>query len=499
MKRRDFLKQAAIAAATPLALTQCSLLSPMSGEKVSPNVLLIITDDQRWDTLSCAGNSILKTPSLDRLAAEGVRFENAFVTTSTCAPSRASILTGKYVHSHGAWSIGWPIPEGQRSVYEILQENGYHTGHVGKWHMTRARRTPVPEADRRGIDDWRGVGAFLPYIHEDGQHHTEWEMEQALEFLGQRPKDRPFILGIGFQAPHDPLVPNPKHEKLFEDVVIPPRPYAKESRERAPEPAKTAGGLKSWEYKVGDPEKYQNTMKNYYRLIVGMDEAVGRILDTLDEQGLSENTLVIFISDNGLFMGEHGLAGKHYPYEESIRVPLIVRYPPLTKAAAGNVRDEMALTIDVAPTILETIGLSIPEDMEGLSLCALMQSNAAHKTWRRSWLYEYACPSGSPPMEAVRTERWKYIAIIPSRGPPSSCSILRAIHTRSMTYRDPWIMRARWSRCEPSIRNCARRRITVSGARIPTTPTNRGETNCQRRKRKRRRSLNMGGNERSNA
>ena len=415
MKRREFLKRAAIAAVAPLALTQCSLQRRI-GARTPPNVLLIITDDQRWDTLSCAGNRILKTPALDRLAAEGVRFENAFVTTSTCAPSRASILTGKYVHSHGAWSIGWPIPEGQRSVYEILREVGYHTGHVGKWHMTPARRGHVPEEHRRGIDDWRGVGAFLPYMHEDGQHHTEWEMEQALEFLENRPKARPFMLGIGNQPPHDPLVPNPRHKDLFKDVMIPPRPFAKESSERAPEPARTAGGLKTWEYKVGDNESYQKTMKNYYRLIVGLDEAVGRILDTLDEQGLAEDTLVIFISDNGLFMGEHGMAGKHFPYEESIRVPLIVRYPPLTDVRRGRVEEVMALNIDLAPTILETIGLPIPPAMQGKSLCPLLVSGDGTVPWRRSWLYEYACPSGSPPMEAVRTDRWKYIAYYSKEG-----------------------------------------------------------------------------------
>ena len=199
-------------------------------------------------------------------------------------------------------------------------------------------------------------------------------------------------------------------------MTIPARPFAEESRERAPQPVRTPGGISTWEQKAGTPERYQQTVKNYYRLIVGLDEAVGRILDTLDRDGLTRNTLVIFISDNGLFLGEHGLAGKHFAYEESIRVPLIVRYPPLTDARKGAVAEQMALSIDVAPTILDVVGLDVPADIQGMSLRPLFEPGAGAVPWRKSWLYEYACPSGSPPMEAVRTVGWKYIAYFSKRG-----------------------------------------------------------------------------------
>ena len=412
MNRRQFLKRSVIAAgvaACPLSFSRRGATQAESGAKRRPNVLLIITDDQRWDTLSSTGNAILKTPALDRFASGGILFRNAFVTTSTCAPSRASIMTGKYVHSHGAWSIGMPIPEGQRSVFEMLQENGYHTGHVGKWHMTPARRGPVPEEHRRGIDDWQGIGAFMPYIHEDGQYHTEWETEQVLDFLKGREKERPFFLTVGVQAPHRPHIPHPRHEHLFEEITIPPPPHAQEGFERVPEPVKNSGGRKAWAKHLSTPELFQQSVKNYYRQIVGVDEAIDRILKTLDEEGLTDNTLVVFTSDNGYFLGEHGLAEKWFPYEEGIRVPLIVRYPPLTDVQRGTTVDAQALNIDIAPTILDIVGLEIPSDVEGTSLKPLLVSDEGKVQWRKSWLYEYACPSGVPPLEAVRTERWKYI------------------------------------------------------------------------------------------
>ena len=412
MNRRQFLKRSAITAgmaAFPLSFSRWGAAQSEISAKPRPNVLLIITDDQRWDTMSCMGNAILKTPALDRLAAGGVLFRNSFVTTSTCAPSRASIMTGKYVHTNGVWSIGKPIPQDQRTIFEILQGNGYYTGHVGKWHMTPVRRGFVPEEHRRGIADWRGIGAFMPYIHDDGQHHIEWETEQVLDFLNTRPKDRPFVLTVGIQAPHSPHIPQPKHEHVFEDVTIPPPPFAQEGFDRVPDPVKNSGGRAAWNKHIPTHELYQEYVKNYYRQIVGVDEAVGRILDALDRQELTDSTLVIFISDNGYFLGEHGLAEKWFPYEEGLRVPLIIRYPPITDARKGSVVDAQALNIDIAPTILQTVGLDVPSDVQGMSLVPLLASSEEDVHWRTSWLYEYACPSGVPPVEAVRTQRWKYI------------------------------------------------------------------------------------------
>lgn len=396
----------------------------------NPNVLFIMTDDQRQDAMSAYGNTILKTPNMDRIAAEGIRFTEAFVTNSLCAPSRVSYLTGLYSHAHGVvtngdgpqFYNGPGIRKDQRTFVELLREAGYHTGLVGKWHL---------KSEPRGFDEWvifPWQGEYRdPELIAEGTHlrargHADDVVgDQALEFLKHRPQNQPFCLLFQFKSPHRTWLPAERHAHAFDDIEIPLPPTLEEKLEGKPEAVRAAEmALADMpDYRELVPanlpaaerrrRNYELMVKNYYRVLLSVDENVGRVLDFLDANGLTRNTIVVYTSDNGFFLGEHGLYDKRLMYEPSIRVPMAIRHP--ATIAAGQVdKEHMLLNVDIAPTLLQLAGVPVPQGLHGRSATPLLRG--ADVPWRDAFLYEYfEYPAGHCVRKnrGVRTKRWKLI------------------------------------------------------------------------------------------
>ena len=409
--RRDFLQQAAAVApalvATGFALERENVASP-------PNIIVIVTDDQRWDMLGAAGNPIIQTPNMDRLAREGVHFENHFVTTSLCAPSRTSIFTGLYASCHGTHGFATSMSDElhARSYPVRLRNAGYRTGFVGKYGVGRTLPT-----DR--FDYFEGFSGQGQYVHEvDGapRHLTSMIGDQALEFLETCNSEQPFCLSLSFKAPHvqDRVPPffinDPEYDELYEDAEIPPfRKLAPRYYDELPEFLRDGyEGRIRQQRRFPTADTWQEAMKRYYRLITGVDAQTGRLLDWLDESGLGGNTVIVFTSDNGFFLGERGWAGKYFVHEESIRAPLIIR-DPRSPRRMGRRRSEMTLNIDIAPTILELANLAINPSTNGRSVVSLLDGESP--PWRNDWYYEFLWHREGIPIprtQGVRTERWKY-------------------------------------------------------------------------------------------
>ncbi len=375
----------ALAATSSLACGEPAREAPM-------NVVLFVSDDQRWDSLGVAGNAQIHTPSLDRLATEGVKFTQAFVTTSICMTSRASILTGQYMSRHRINRFGKPVSvENFSYTYPgVLRAAGYWSGFVGKYGVGQIRPEDFDFARVYEGVHWHEIGG-------ERIHVTERNARDSIEFLRQRPDDRPFLLSVSFFAPHaedrakEQYLPQDWSAEYYENVTIPESPMMDEAYLEAL-PAFLADGSNEGRvrfYRRFDTqERYQEYMINYYRLITEVDEAVGRIVDELKEQGVYENTLIAFIGDNGYFHGERGLADKWYPYEESIRVPLILYDPRLSEDQRGIRLDQIALNIDLAPTIVRAAGLAVPEGMQGEDLATLYLGDG-NSDWRDEFFYEH--------------------------------------------------------------------------------------------------------------
>lgn len=403
-----------------------------------PNILFVMTDDQTADQMSCAGHPLLQTPNMDRLANEGVRFSNAFCTNSLCAPSRATILTGCYSHVHGIRGNSEKRDAIERidpnlpTFPELLQQAGYHTGLVGKWHIRQ---------DPAGFDVWKvlpGQGVYNDpdFIH-NGQrasehgYATDITTDFALDFL-RKTGNEPFCLVYQHKAPHRPFTPAPRHAKLFDDIEWPypetydddyaTRPLAKEAEDMRFE-VSLAGDYDDIPKGLSRKQKrnwiYQRFVKDHHRSVYGVDENLGRVLEYLDASGQAEDTAVIYTTDNGYFLGEHGWYDKRFMYEPSLRIPLLIRYPRLP--VSGKVVEQMALNIDVAPTILDLAGLPVPEVMQGRSLLPLLQGDAP-EDWRTSMLYCYYDNSWAMkdlPRDARTDPSFKYFTahrVSPHRG-----------------------------------------------------------------------------------
>jgi arylsulfatase A-like enzyme len=423
LDRRQFLSLAAAnTVASTLMLTRCRTAAARGSDSPSkpPNIIFLLTDDHRADALGCAGNRIIKTPNLDDLAAGGVRFTNAFVTTSICAASRASILSGQYVRRHGIDNFGTSFSqENLAQTYPLLLRcAGYRIGFVGKYGIGRGDDFP---ADK--YDFWRGCpGQCETYERKDKsgkyKHLTQIIGEQSVEFLQSCTQQQPFCLSVSFKAPHvqdsDPrqFIPDRAYQHLYDDVTIPAAKTADPKYfEQLPEFLRNSIARKRWQKRFSTDEKYQQSVKNYYRLIYGVDVVAGRIRAELKRLGLDKNTIIIFTGDNGFYLGEHGLAGKWFAHEESIRVPLIVYDPRAKQSLTSVTRQEMALNIDIAPTILELAGVEIPSRMQGRSLVPLLKGQKPK--WRKDFFYEHLClPKKIPQSIALRNERWKYTRYI---------------------------------------------------------------------------------------
>lgn len=401
------------------------------GRNGPPNILFVMTDDHANAALSCYGGRWNRTPNLDRLAREGVLFRNAFVLNSLCCPSRATLLTGKYSHLHGVYENLFgdkePFDGSQLTFPKLLREAGYRTAVVGKWHL---------KSDPTGFDYWNLLpfqGRYRdPRFLEMGEertypgHTTDVVTDLAVETLEERlPEDRPFCLLVHHKAPHRRWVPAPRHRELYEDLDPPvPPTFNDDYRNRSSAAAHAdmrvedmpdwedaqPAGLSTVERKHWN---WQRFIKEYLRTIAGVDESVGRLLDHLERSGRARDTVVVYTTDNGFFLGQHGWFDKRFMYEESIRIPLLVRWP--TGAPAGLEVEETALNLDFAETFTELAGLSVPDQMQGRSLVPLIRGEDRGEEagpWRDTMYYhyyEYPGPHRVRPHYGVRTLRYKLI------------------------------------------------------------------------------------------
>ena len=389
-------------------LLLATLAAGVAAQAERPNLLLVVTDDQRFDQMSCAGHPTLQTPVMDRLAADGVRFTNAFVTTAICAASRASILTGRQEGHHG-YTFGKPPMGralGQSSYPKLLRDAGYKTGFVGKWGVK------FEKGALEGAFDYR-KGSGHPYRKKDGRHLTDIVTQQAIDFVQQQDAQQPFCLSVSFHAPHaqdgheDQYLPPDDFVGRYEDADVPIPPLAESGFAALPPFLKESLGRVRWYWRFDDREKQVRRTKDYWRMIDGVDRGLGRILEALERRGLADDTVVVFTSDNGYFLGERGLAGKWLIYEESVRIPLIVYDPRAPEQRRGVTEDAMALNTDLAPTLLAYAGIAAPEGYDGASLVPLARGE--RPSWRDSFFYEHHMAHAKiPPSIGVRGPRWVY-------------------------------------------------------------------------------------------
>lgn len=412
---RSFLRISArtifFALLTLLGLTTTAAAQPKR------NLVFILIDDMRFDSMSFMGHPFLKTPHLDRLAAGGMVFNNAFVTTSLCSPSRAGILSGQYAHRHGVLDNSTPLPASTPIFPLELQKHGYETAFIGKWHMGGSSDAPRP-----GFDHWisfRGQGVYWnPTLNINGQqvekpgaYITDLLTDYAVEFL-KKPRSKPFLLYLSHKAVHADFYPADRHKDAFSDVTIRfPDSMANTPENYAGKPLWVKRQRHSWhgvDYMYHDQTYFDQFLLDYHRTMLAVDDSIGRVLDTLKEAGLLDSTLILFTSDNGFLHGEHGLIDKRCMYEESVRVPLVAHCPEFIRAGART--DRIALNIDIAPTLIEAAGLPVPNTIQGRSLLPLLRGE--NRTWREAMLYEYfweAAYPQTPTLFGVRTERYKYV------------------------------------------------------------------------------------------
>jgi len=388
-----------------------------------PNILYLMTDDQRADTLGCYGNAIIETPNIDRLAAEGVQFNRAFVTTSICMTNRACVLTGEYLSRHGVNDFRTQLaPDALAHTYlALLKEAGYRIGFIGKWGVGK------PPA---GLFDYNrafaGQGRYYGRPGAGGNVHLTHRMgEQAIEFLRGCSAEQPFCLSISFKAPHVQdsndvkarLWPADRSlNGLYRKVTLPRSPLAAPKYfDALPDFLKNSENRARWAVRFWGPARYQQSLKDYYRLVTGVDRVVGRIRQTLAARKLDQQTVILFTSDNGYYFGEYGFAGKWFPHDVSIRIPLIVDAPSMPASRRGATETRMALSIDMAPTMLDYAGIPIPKRMQGRSIRAIVDGRPP-ADWRHEFFYEHHFQHPAiPRSEAVRTERWKYIRYLDSQ------------------------------------------------------------------------------------
>ncbi|MDA1268879.1 MAG: sulfatase [Bacteroidetes bacterium] len=389
----------------------------MLAQDEKPNIIFILTDDQRWDALGFAGNKLIQTPEMDRLASEAAYFQNAFVTTPICAASRASILTGMYERTHGYTFGQGEIKQSyiDLSYPMLLKKSGYFTGFFGKFGVDYKgfdQLFDVGESyDRNGgFKDRRGY--FSKMIDKDTVHLTRYTGQKAIDFIRESPKEKPFMLSLSFSAPHahDPAEKqyfwSHEFDTMYQDLVI-PEPLIKEDLyfKALPEYVQIGENRTRWYWRFDTPEKYQNSVKGYYRMISEVDSEIGKIRKALEENNLAKNTVIILMGDNGYFLGERQLAGKWLMYENSLRVPLIIFDP---RNRIHKKVEEIALNIDVPSTIFDFAGITIPIAWQGRSLAPVLKGKNPlrdRSEFITEHLWEVDIIASS---EGLRTTRWKY-------------------------------------------------------------------------------------------
>jgi arylsulfatase A-like enzyme len=397
-----------------------------------PNILFLLTDNQPWHALGCAGNAIIHTPNMDRLARDGVRFANAFVTTPICAASRASILTGLHERRHDFTFLKPPLRTEftGMSYPTVLRASGYRTGFIGKLGIESNGRLLVENETETlaamfdhydNFEHWGVSGPDGYFVEQpDGtrKHLSDITGEKALRFLRDhhdRHRDQPFCLSISFNSPHaqdnDPqqYIWPPGVDHLYEDVTVASPELADPKYfEALPDFLQSSEGRRRWAKRFDTPRKFQRMMKGMYRMVSGVDVVIGCLRSELQRLGVSENTVVIFMSDNGMFFGERGLSDCWLLYEDSLRVPMIISDPRQSDKRHGITANQIVLNIDISPTILDLAGLDALPMIQGRSLIPLMEGKSP--VWRTDFFCEHLFTHAKiPKSEGVRTERWKYI------------------------------------------------------------------------------------------
>ena len=443
MRKKKNLKRIYLRPAIQLAMVFCfgclKLFSAQAnaadGEKFSsstrrtrPNVLYILTDDQRFDAIGIAGNRHLKTPHIDRIGREGVFFKNAFCTTSLCSPSRASILSGLYAHAHGVTNNFTDYPSKFQSFPMVLKREGYQTAYIGKWHMGEENDDPRPGFD--WFVTHKGQGKYFDTeFHINGQkreiikgYYTTVVTDMAEKWIENRQSDAPWMLMLGHKAPHSFYEPEPKYAKAFADVQVtyPETVFLLDDKpawmkQRLPTWHGLYGPLFEWRKKFPDssPEAvkdFEAMMRAYWGTLLSVDDSVGRLLALLERRGELNNTLIVFSGDNGLHAGENGMVDKRTMHDASTRIPLLVRYPGLVSPEQPKVIDRQVLTIDIAPSILELCHAEKLEAIHGKSFVTLVRKDDPQ--WRTSWFYHYNYEKQfpyTPNLRGVRTDSWKYV------------------------------------------------------------------------------------------
>ena len=452
---RPFLLIAGLAAGAAAIHGQTAahnLLAPSPSDGKRPNIIFIMADDHAAHAISAYGSRVNRTPNIDRIAQQGVLFRNVFATNAICTPSRATILTGQYSHINGVPMFN-RFDSSRQTAARLLQAGGYHTGIIGKWHLG---------SDPAGFDRWQilpGQGDYVDPVFYSatrettyvGRYVTDVITDLAVDFIRTTPADRPFFLMVHHKAPHRPWVPDESHRKKFENQWIAEPPtlwdtYATrtdalhENAQRvsadltrldlklAPPPGLAGPDLSRWLSTKPDEVtvtngartdtlkgeslgrwKYQRYMQDYLATVQSIDDNVGRLLNFLDQAGLSDNTLVMYTSDQGFFLGDHGLYDKRFMYEESLRMPVLVCWPARIKP--GLQCDAIGLNVDFAPTFLDVAGLPVPSDMQGRSLLPLLRGMTP-ADWRTSMYYRYYHDPGDHNTRAhygVRTQTHKLI------------------------------------------------------------------------------------------
>jgi len=392
-----------------------------------PNILFVLTDDLRSDAIGIGGNQHVKTPNIDRLGKEGVYFKNMFCTTSLCSPSRASILSGLYAHRHGVVNNFTEYPTGFKSFPMVLQSAGYDTAYIGKWHMGEENDEPRPGFN--WFVTHKGQGKYFDTeFNINGKkrevvkgYYTTVVTDMAEEWLNRPREKKPWCLMIGHKAPHSFYFPEPKYEKTFNDVRV---SYPETAFMLDDKPAWMKERLYTWhgiygplfEWRKTFPDDSPEAVKDfeamtraYWGTVLSVDDSMGRMYELLKSRGELDNTIIVFMSDNGILNGEHGMVDKRTSHEPSIRIVQIVRFPKLTAPTHPKTIEQQVLTLDVAPSLLDLCGAPALPNLDGRSWVKLVKSGDPE--WRKSWLYHYNYEKQfpyTPNVRSVRTESWKY-------------------------------------------------------------------------------------------
>jgi arylsulfatase A-like enzyme len=404
---------------TLLLFSACSQRAPVQPEK-RPNVIFIMADDQRSDMLSANGNPYVKTPHLDRLASEGCNFKNAFTVSGVCSPSRAVFFSGKYAHQCGAPQMIWnnhTFRLNETPFPALLQKEGYYSAHIGKWHLGEGHK------QKEGYDYWAGfewLGSFFnTTLHVNGkvEQHEGYSDDilaglAADRILEMAAMSKPFCLFVGLKAPHLPFSFPDRYEEYLNDVDIPePASIDEDYDISGRAPIMKTNIIKVRTFQGGIPMfgSWEDYVKAYYRSSQALDDAVGTILEAIDKAGITDETIVIYSSDQGYTLGEHGLTEKHYGYEQVMRIPMLIRYPDMIPPGINP--PGMALNIDVAPTVLDLCGVEPPAEMTGKSWRPLLDdTESTSGGWREDFLFEYWDYRPTLPSQlVVRSDRYKLI------------------------------------------------------------------------------------------